>query len=121
MVGCHEPHRASCHLRTARRRMCSLESSHGGPRLEAVPPYVERFRATLRFGEGSGTSVGAVAGCPLHRRAIQEERERPSALAAASHAACSALVARTPITAVRSAMPRFTSFCTVVDRCSTAL
>lgn len=80
-----------------------------------------RFRVTLRFAEGSGGRAGAVAGCPLHRRAIQEERERPSALAAASHAACSALVARTPITAVRSAMRRCTSFCTVIDRCSTVL
>jgi len=81
--------------------------------------YLERVRWRFALAVGAGGSAGAVAGCPLQRRTIQEERERPSASAAAFHASCSALVARTPITAVRNAMPCFTTFYALEERCTT--
>jgi hypothetical protein len=66
--------------------------------------HERRLRGARPFVGGSGSNIGAVAGKPLHLRTIQFESERPSASAAACHAARSRAVARTPITDVRTAM-----------------
>ena len=67
-------------------------------------------RPADRGGSAAGAAVvntgGVVGSAPLHRRAIHCESVRPSALAAASQAAVSAAVARTPIVLLRCSMSK---------------